>query len=282
MQDNKYILAKSFVLHKDSLNILDELTDDEAGKLIKAIYKYQVTGEIEKLERGLNFIFTGFVNQFKRDQEKYIHKCEVNKGNRLKQSSGVVTNGDESSGVVTNGTDKDSKKDNDSDNEKDSKTNNDNKKVNVLSSSECKKIISSYSGFNSFEIESLHQWIDHKYDDKKEKYKEKGLKNILAECLSESNNDRDICYVIKKSMTSGKDGMGWSGIGFKHVEVKAKPKQLEPVKQEDFTHMTPEQQKHYDEASKKLFNKLATLKRLKAEKQEIDNCGLPSLEEFSR
>jgi hypothetical protein len=124
MQDNKYILAKSFVVHKDSLNILEELTDEEAGKLIKAIFKYQVSGKVEKLERGLHFIFTGFVNQFKRDQEKYIHKCEVNRENRAKQSSRIVTNDDESSRIVTNGTDKDSKKDSDSKKEKESNTDN--------------------------------------------------------------------------------------------------------------------------------------------------------------
>ena len=222
MQNNKYILAKSFVVHKDSLNILEELTDEEAGKLIKAIYKYQITGEVEKLERGLHFIFTGFVNQFKRDREKYIHKCEVNKENRAKQSSGIVTNDDESSGIVTNGTDKDSKKEKDSnsDNNKENKT--DNKKNKNLKIDDCKTILSEYNGFSTEEKNSITKWIDHKYLIRNEKYVNAGWKAILKECLNQSQSGRDICHVIHKSMTSGSDGIGWQGIRFDLVDFRKK------------------------------------------------------------
>ena len=32
---------KSFIIHKDSIEILDKLTDEQAGKLFKAIKFYQ-------------------------------------------------------------------------------------------------------------------------------------------------------------------------------------------------------------------------------------------------
>ena len=32
---------KSFIIHKDSLSVLDDLTDEQAGKLFKAIKAYQ-------------------------------------------------------------------------------------------------------------------------------------------------------------------------------------------------------------------------------------------------
>ena len=38
---------KSFILHKDSLSILDQLTDQQAGKLFKALYEYQKEGKID-------------------------------------------------------------------------------------------------------------------------------------------------------------------------------------------------------------------------------------------
>ncbi len=38
---------KSFIIHIDSLNILDELTDDQAGRLFKAIRSYQLDNEFE-------------------------------------------------------------------------------------------------------------------------------------------------------------------------------------------------------------------------------------------
>lgn len=71
---------KSFVLFKDSLCILDDLTDEQAGKLFKAIYLYQVTG-VEQIEPSLKLAFIPFRNQFLRDNEKYKNQSEVNSGN---------------------------------------------------------------------------------------------------------------------------------------------------------------------------------------------------------
>lgn len=71
---------KSFVLFKDSLCILDDLTDEQAGKLFKAIYLYQVTG-VEQIEPSLKLAFIPFRNQFLRDNEKYKNQSEVNSSN---------------------------------------------------------------------------------------------------------------------------------------------------------------------------------------------------------
>jgi hypothetical protein len=62
---------KSFILHLDSLEILDKLPDEQAGKLFKAIYLYQKTGKIEGLDYALDLVITPFVNQFKRDKNKW-------------------------------------------------------------------------------------------------------------------------------------------------------------------------------------------------------------------
>jgi len=66
---------KSFVLHKDSLEILTDLTDEQAGKLIKAIYAYQANQETE-LDQITKMVFLPFKNQFVRDNEKYLETCE--------------------------------------------------------------------------------------------------------------------------------------------------------------------------------------------------------------
>ncbi len=34
-------INKSFIIHKDSLSVLNKLTDEQAGKLFKAIFNYQ-------------------------------------------------------------------------------------------------------------------------------------------------------------------------------------------------------------------------------------------------
>jgi len=63
------IKNKSFILHKDSLDILDKLSDEQAGKLFKAIYFYQKTQKMPQLDFAHDLVFTSFFNQFKRDDE---------------------------------------------------------------------------------------------------------------------------------------------------------------------------------------------------------------------
>lgn len=75
---------KSFILHKDSLSILDQLTDDQAGKLFKAIYSYQKTGEILDIDQLIKIAINPFLNQFERDKEKYTNIVERNKNNGSK------------------------------------------------------------------------------------------------------------------------------------------------------------------------------------------------------
>lgn len=76
-------MRKSFILHNDSLNVLDILTDEQAGKLFKAIRNYQ-NGVPQELDFGINIAFVQFENQFKRDEEKYESVVERNKINGSK------------------------------------------------------------------------------------------------------------------------------------------------------------------------------------------------------
>ena len=66
---------KSFLLHIDSLDVLDELTDEEAGMLFKAMNCYQ-RGEDLHLEGLVRIAFSPFKNQFMRDDEKYDLTCK--------------------------------------------------------------------------------------------------------------------------------------------------------------------------------------------------------------
>jgi len=70
---------KSFIIHKDSLDILDKLSDEQAGKLFKAIHFYQKNQQIPKLDFAIDLVFTNFLNQFKRDEENYKNTCDARK-----------------------------------------------------------------------------------------------------------------------------------------------------------------------------------------------------------
>lgn len=96
---------KSFVIHIDSLDILDELTDEQAGKLLKAIKSYQ-KGEDLGLDFTTKIVFAPFKSQFVRDDEKYQAIVNRNKNNGLKggrpKTQANPENPSEPSGLIGN------------------------------------------------------------------------------------------------------------------------------------------------------------------------------------
>lgn len=76
-------MRKSFILHLDSLSVLDKLTLEQAGLFIIAIRNYKLTGEIPS-EFWLQMALEPFINQFKRDDDKYEERAERNRINGSK------------------------------------------------------------------------------------------------------------------------------------------------------------------------------------------------------
>jgi hypothetical protein len=74
---------KSFLIHTDSLDILDELSYAQAGRLLNAMRAFQ-KGEPVELDSLLRIAFTPLKNQFIRDNEKYLAISERNKANGQK------------------------------------------------------------------------------------------------------------------------------------------------------------------------------------------------------
>jgi hypothetical protein len=109
----------SFILHMDSLSVLDELTNEQSGILFKAIRTF-VSGDEPELDFAMKMCFLPFRNQFVRDLERYEKKCEVNRlngknGGRPKKTETVLK---EPNKTEPNPKNHDS--DNDSDNDKES------------------------------------------------------------------------------------------------------------------------------------------------------------------
>ena len=79
---------KSFILHLDSLDVFDDLNNQEAGELIKTIIKYQrlkhdgMSFDLSEIDNTLiRVAFKPFKAQFDRDYEKYLSIVERNKLN---------------------------------------------------------------------------------------------------------------------------------------------------------------------------------------------------------
>lgn len=92
---------KSFLLHIDSLDILDDLTNGQAGVLFKAIKAYQRDEEFD-LDSVVKIAFSPFKNQFARDDEKYIKTCERRAIAGSKGGKQKVANASKSKQTVAN------------------------------------------------------------------------------------------------------------------------------------------------------------------------------------
>lgn len=121
-------MKSSFILHIDSLCILDKMTDEQAGKFIKAIYFYQKNKELPELDLLLEMAITPFINQFFRDEKGYEKTVEKNRengkrGGRPKKEPKKPTglNGNPNNPSEPKKADSDSDSENDSDSGNDSK-----------------------------------------------------------------------------------------------------------------------------------------------------------------
>jgi len=113
----------------DSLSILAKMPDDMAGKFIKLIYHFQLTGELLEMDFALEMAITPFINQFERDNSSYVKRCETNRTNGLnggrpeKQAKAIKSEKTHSVNL------KAKKAYNDNDNDNDNDSNNDSESV---------------------------------------------------------------------------------------------------------------------------------------------------------
>ncbi len=92
---------KSFLLHIDSLDILDDLTNEQVGELFRAIKAYQ-HGETLELSPIVKVAFSPFKNQFIRDLEKYEKTCKARAAAGSKGGKQKVANASKSQQKVAN------------------------------------------------------------------------------------------------------------------------------------------------------------------------------------
>ncbi|NDD84050.1 hypothetical protein EBZ38_07205, partial [bacterium] len=131
-------MKKSFIIHLDSLDILDELSLEQAGKLLHAFRDFHNENE-PNLDSILRIVFLPFKKQFQRDIEKYdatVVRNSLNgsKGGRPKKPTKSKQNRENPVGILALGknplkpkkADNDNVSDNDNDNGSDKDNGNDN------------------------------------------------------------------------------------------------------------------------------------------------------------
>lgn len=78
-------MKDSFILYQEQKEIFEVLTDEEAGKLIKAIFEYEESGQTSDLDKSLKIAFIPIKNILDKNKEKYEKVVERNKQNIQKR-----------------------------------------------------------------------------------------------------------------------------------------------------------------------------------------------------
>lgn len=74
----------SFLMYLDYEEQFNIMTDEQIGQLMRAIIKYEKTGEVPSLDGVLKMAFSFIKTQLDRDREKYQARCEKNRENAKK------------------------------------------------------------------------------------------------------------------------------------------------------------------------------------------------------
>lgn len=73
----------SFLMYLDYEEQFNIMTDEQIGQLMRAIIKYEKTGEVPNLDGMLKMAFSFIKTQLDRDREKYQARCEKNRENAV-------------------------------------------------------------------------------------------------------------------------------------------------------------------------------------------------------
>lgn len=175
-------MKDSFILYLEQREVFDNLTDEQAGKIIKTIFEYEATKQVPELEQLLKIIFIPIKQTLDRNSVKYEKTCERNKENIKKRWDKKDTK---------NTSGKNGKKENtkNTDNEHD----NDNDNVFFIN----KKL-------NSVFID----WLEYKKQ-RKEKYTDIGLKKLITEINNKltKHAEDEIINLINECMSSNYKGI---------------------------------------------------------------------------
>lgn len=232
---------KSFLLLLEYQDVIEALSNEDAGLLIKAIYKYEATGEVVDLPPVVKIAFIPIKNKLDENRDKYEAKCELNRANGNKggrpknetEGNPKKPNGFSENQTVILETEENPKKpDNDYDNDNDL---NDYDKDNNI-----KTPISPFEDFSPKIQNKLNEWMQYKKE-RKELYKPTGLKSFISQVKNKLDiyAEDAVAELIDECMANNWRGIIWDKLsdGKKRpieegVTSKPKPKDVFALEQE--------------------------------------------------
>ena len=227
---------KSVLLYHDLLTQLEDFTDEQFGKVVRAVIKYDKDSVLPDFKDStLSIAFKMLKPSIDRNKEEYEAKCETNRKNIQKRwEKQHTTEYDRIGSIQANTTDTDNDNDNDNVNDKDIKENKEkeekkgNAPKNGAREKETKTLSLVREYFTDEEIIiEIGCWLKHKQE-KGQSYKTTGLIQLLTRLAGdlEKFGKEYVIGEIKHSISNN-----YSGI-YPSKEQKSKP---EKVAQSQYT-----------------------------------------------
>lgn len=83
---------EAFLIYHSFYDVIKNISDQDAGKLLKAVFEYEIKNAEIELPPELKMAFRFIKSQLDRDHEKYIERCEKNRDNVRKRWNTNDTN----------------------------------------------------------------------------------------------------------------------------------------------------------------------------------------------
>lgn len=219
----------SFILYYNYMEQLEDLTDEQVGKLLRALFKYEINDTLpEFTDKELKIAFKFIKVHLDNDREKYKDTCIKRKQNiekRWNTKNTNVNNCIQNIQEYTNDTDNDNVNDNDSDTDIYKKESIKEKGDGEINSptplkekkskqTEYMKLVQA-SGLSTKVQEQVIEWLEYK----KWKYTEVGLKSLLTTVAKnvDSYGESAVCAVIVESMGNMWQGICWDKLSRKET-----------------------------------------------------------------
>lgn len=182
------------------------MSNEQAGIFIKSLYYYRINNTLPDLDFGLEMALTPFINQLKRDEDKWFSIAERNKQNGSKGGRPQITQNNPNNpvgfSITQNNPDKPRKPVNGNVsvnvNDNGNVSENDNKKINT-------KNLDFLSGV---EQDIFDDWLSYK-SERKESYKPTGLKSLITQLKKHKENGCNIVEAINVAMSNNWKGIIW-------------------------------------------------------------------------
>ena len=210
-------MKDSFVFYTEYAEVLDVLTAEQAGLLIRAMVKYSRGERPDLSDKVVKAVFMTIKPRMDKDREKWEQTvaARVEAGKK-----GGAPKGNQNASKTTKNNQKQPKQATQAVSDPDPDCEVDNNPPKSPQRGKRESQIAMFDrliagrAVNSNMEKALREWIVYKTE-RNERYKEAGMQSLITQCVNHgaAHGGESVCNVIRESMANGYKGIVWDRLG---------------------------------------------------------------------